>query len=118
MEAGSLAGDHSGWEVLQQCWDRPSGLALQAGGLSRQELSTQDGSGSGVKGIYKLEPTPQCDSSGLGFYLFIYLLFRAASVAYGGYQARGLIRATGLIGATVAGLCDSHSSNIRSEPCL
>ena len=29
MEAGGLAGGCSGWKVLQQCWDRPSGLALQ-----------------------------------------------------------------------------------------
>ena len=46
-------------------------------------------------------------------YLFIYLflLFRASSVAYGSSQARGLIA------AIAAGLHHSHS-NIRSEPSL
>ena len=42
MEAGSLAGGCSSGELLQQCWDRPSGLAtqgwrqasLQAGAIS------------------------------------------------------------------------------------
>ena len=38
-----------------------------------------------------------------------YLLFRAASAACGGSQARGRI------GATAAGLCHSY---IRSKPCL
>ena len=47
-------------------------------------------------------------------YLFIYLFFvfvffRAASVAYGGSQARGLIE------AVASGLCQSHS-NMGSEP--
>ena len=37
--------------------------------------------------------------------------FRAAPVAYGGSQSRGLI------GATATGLHHSHS-NARSEPCL
>ena len=52
------------------------------------------------------------------FYLFIYLLiylhfvlFRAASEAYGGSQARGLI------GAVATSLHQSHS-NARSEPRL
>ena len=50
------------------------------------------------------------------FLLFIYLLivfflFRAAPMAYGGSQARGLM------GATAASLRHSHS-NARSEPCL
>ena len=47
-------------------------------------------------------------------YLFIFCLFafsRAAPVAYGGSQARGLIR------AIAARLCHSHSNN-RSEPHL
>ena len=43
------------------------------------------------------------------FLLFIYFLLGAAHVAYGGSQARGLIR------AIVAGLCQSHS-NVGSEP--
>ena len=43
-------------------------------------------------------------------YLFIFLLFRAASVAYGGSQARGPIGAKGPIGATAAGLCHNHSN--------
>jgi len=45
----------------------------------------------------------------LFIYLFIYCLFRATPVAYGGSQARGLI------GAVAAGLCHSHS-NAGSEP--
>ena len=48
-------------------------------------------------------------------YLFIYLflLFVAAPVAYGSSQAMGSI------GATAASLCHSHShSNMGSEPCL
>ena len=45
------------------------------------------------------------------FVLFCFLLFRAAPVAYGGFQARGPI------GATAAGLCHSHS-NTGSEPHL
>ena len=44
------------------------------------------------------------------YYVFI-LLFRATPAAYGGSQARGLIR------ATAAGLPHSYS-NARSEPCL
>ena len=46
--------------------------------------------------------------------LFVcFLLFRAPAMAYGGFQARGLIR------ATAAGPCHSHShSHARSEPCL
>ena len=46
-----------------------------------------------------------------GFFFFSFFLFRAVLVAYGGSQARGLIR------AVAAGLCQSHSS-ARSEPCL
>ena len=42
---------------------------------------------------------------------FFLCLFRAAPTSYGGSQARGLI------GATAAGLCHSHS-NARSEPRL
>ena len=42
---------------------------------------------------------------------FFFCLFRAASVAHGSSQARGLIT------ATAAGLCLSHS-NTGSEPCL
>ena len=45
------------------------------------------------------------------FYLFIFLLFRAAPSAYGGSRARGSI------GASAAGLHQSHS-NGGSEPCL
>ena len=40
---------------------------------------------------------------------FFFLFFRAVPAAYGGSQARGLI------GATAAGLCYSHSN---AEPCL
>ena len=47
----------------------------------------------------------------MDFYLFIYLLFRAASSAYGGSQARGRI------GAVAAGLGHSHSI-AGSEPLL
>ena len=45
------------------------------------------------------------------FFFFSFLLFRAAPAAYGGSQARGLIR------ATAAALPHNHS-NARSEPCL
>ena len=47
------------------------------------------------------------------FYLFIYLflLYRAALMAYGGSQARGPVR------AVAAGLRQSYS-NAGSEPCL
>ena len=46
------------------------------------------------------------------FYLFIYFVFsRAAPVAYGDSQARGLIR------AVAASLCHSHS-NATSKPGL
>ena len=48
------------------------------------------------------------NSSDLKLYFFFFL-FRAIPMAYGGSQARGLIR------ATAAGL---HHSNSRSEPCL
>ena len=48
---------------------------------------------------------------GVIIYLFIYCPFRAASMAYGGSQARGLIR------AAAAGLQQSHS-NARSQPHL
>ena len=36
--------------------------------------------------------------------------FRAAPIAYGGSQARGLI------GAVVAGLCHSHGSELHLQP--
>ena len=45
------------------------------------------------------------------FFFFLIVFSRAASVAYGGSQARGLI------GALATGLCHSHS-NARSEPRL
>ena len=48
------------------------------------------------------------------FFCLIFFFFdfpRAASAAYGGSQARGLIR------AAAAGLCQSHS-NTGSEPSL
>ena len=45
------------------------------------------------------------------FVFFFFGLFRAAPSAYGGSKFRGLI------GATAAGLCHSHS-NARSELCL
>ena len=44
-------------------------------------------------------------------FFFFWLFFRATLAAYGGSQARGLI------GATAASLCHSHS-NARSELCL
>ena len=47
----------------------------------------------------------------LTFYFFIFYLFRAAPVAYGVSQARGLI------GAVATSLRQSHS-NSGSEPCL
>ena len=48
----------------------------------------------------------------MDFYLFIYFVFsRAAPAAYGGSQARGLIR------AVAASLRQSHS-NARTELCL
>lgn len=53
MEAGSLAGGCTSQKVLQQCGNRPSGLraGVEAGHLSRQERSAQDGHSSGWKGI-------------------------------------------------------------------
>ena len=47
----------------------------------------------------------------LPFFLSVFLFFRATPVAYEGSQARGLI------GATAAALCHSHS-NARSKPRL
>ena len=44
-------------------------------------------------------------------FFFSFFLFRASSAAYGGSQARGPI------GATAAGLHQSHS-NMESELCL
>ena len=47
------------------------------------------------------------------FFFLVFCLFRAASVPYGGSQARGPIR------AIATSLCHSHShSNARSEPPL
>ena len=43
--------------------------------------------------------------------LFVFCFYRAAAMAYGGFQARGLM------GATAAGLCQRHS-NTGSEPRL
>ena len=45
------------------------------------------------------------------FFVLVFALFRAAPAAYGGSQARGQM------GATAAGLCQSHS-NAGSEPPL
>ena len=47
---------------------------------------------------------------GLLFFL-VFLSFRAAPAAYGGYQARGPI------GTVATGLCHSYS-NAGSKPCL
>ena len=47
----------------------------------------------------------------LFFYFFVFLLIRAAPIAYGGSQVRGSV------GAAAAGLHHSHSK-ARSEPCL
>lgn len=48
MEAGSLAGGCTSQKVLQQCGNRPSGLraGVEAGHLSEQERSAQDGHSS------------------------------------------------------------------------
>ena len=55
---------------------------------------------------------PKDTRVGLFFVCFcLFCLFRAPLVAYGGSQARGLIR------AVATGLRQSHS-NARSEPCL
>ena len=51
------------------------------------------------------------ETQGATFFLFFFLLFRAALVAYGGSQARGPI------GAVAAGLHHSHG-NAGSEPHL
>ena len=51
------------------------------------------------------------NSSGFFFSFFVFCLFRTAPEAYGGYQARGLIR------DVAASLRKSHS-NTRSEPRL
>ena len=45
------------------------------------------------------------------YFVLFFVFFRAAPAAYGSSQARGIIR------ATAAGLCHSHS-NSGSEPCL
>ena len=45
------------------------------------------------------------------FFCFLFIYFRAAPVAYGSSQARGVI------GAAAAGLRQSHS-NARSQLCL
>ena len=58
-----------------------------------------------------LTARPPGDSGMSCFVLFVCLLFRAALEAYGGSQARGQV------GATAAGLRQSHN-NARSEPCL
>ena len=50
-------------------------------------------------------------SLSLSFFFFVFLSFRAALVAYGGFQARGRI------GAVAAGLCHSHG-NMGSKPRL
>ena len=44
-----------------------------------------------------------------GDHFVCFVFFRAAHIAYGGFQARGCI------GAAAAGLC--HSSNTESELC-
>ena len=59
-----------------------------------------------------MKGTPKHKILFFNFYLFInFCLFRATPTAYRGSQARGLI------GATAAGLCQSHN-NARSEPHL
>ena len=68
MEAGSLVGDCSGWEVLQHRQDRPSGLAAQGWRKAvspgrRDQLRT--GTDLGQR-EFPLKPTPQCNSSDLG----------------------------------------------------
>ena len=68
--------------------------------------------GARIKTEVKIKPSSWNVNVGVFFFLsFFFLLFRAEPVAYGGSQARGLI------GATAASLCHSHS-NARSEPHL
>ena len=56
---------------------------------------------------------PQQELPSNFFFFFFFFLFRAASSAYGNSQVRGLIA------ATAAGLCHTHSySNSGSKPCL
>ena len=45
------------------------------------------------------------------FFFFVFCVFRASHMAYGGSQARGIIRA-------VAASLRQSCSNARSEPCL
>jgi len=61
------------------------------------------------QGVEVRAPGLQLEEGAFSFFCF--LLFRAAPMAYGSSQARGLI------GAAAAGLHHSHS-NTRSEPCL
>ena len=51
------------------------------------------------------------DCQSVSSFFFLFCLFRAAPVAYGGSQGRGLVR------AVAVGLCQSHSTS-GSEPRL
>ena len=50
-------------------------------------------------------------TSEMTFFFCLFAISRAASVAHGGSQARGLI------GAVVTGLCHSHSNSGSSATC-
>ena len=68
MEAGSLEGGCSGWDVLQQLQDRPSGLAAQGW---RQAVSPGQSHllRTGVvlgQREFPLQPIPWCNCSDLG----------------------------------------------------
>lgn len=64
MEAGDVAGGGSSWEVLQQCRNRPSGLAAQGWGQAVSPGgSNQLRTGAVLGGRefpFKATPTPQC----------------------------------------------------------
>ena len=64
-----------------------------------------------VVNLFYFENNKAKDFSFFFFSFFVFCLFRATPMAYGGSQARGPIK------ASAAGLCNSHS-NVGSEPHL
>ena len=80
-------------------------------------LGTQLQPGVGLEGLFLAVEYPDLSWKFMYsflfvcFFVFVFCLFRAAPEAYGGSQARGLIR------AVAAGLHHSHS-NGRSKPSL
>ena len=110
---GRMGGRKEGREGGRKERERKKFLTVLEVGKSKIKASVDSVSSRGQRNICLLTShlRKQAVRELSGVFCLFVCLFRAAPVAYGGSQARGLI------GAVAAGLRQSHS-NARSEPRL